>query len=94
MENKIFEIWIYLAFGGLLAFFAYNIVERRKHTDALHSVGFKLNTLVQLSNQELKDFYDYIFEYTQKGIMPRIGSALDFRLLDLAKKFPDLLNYK
>lgn len=93
MENKIFNIWVYIAIAALFAWWLKSSFDRKKHYDGARALGFGEYWLDQMTNQEIADFYSYIYDYTQKGKMPRIGSSLDIRLVELSKKFPAILKY-
>jgi hypothetical protein len=93
-KENLLQIWLYVAVIAAAYYFFYHAKQKKKYYDAIHSLGFGDFWIDQLSFRELKDWYTFIFEYTQKGKMPIIGSSLDLRLVELGKKYPSIINYK
>lgn len=94
MKKDFFIIWLYIAALAAVYYFFKQTTQRKKYYEYVNGLGFGSYWLDQMTNQELKDFYTYIHDYTQKGIQVKIGSPLDLRLVEIGKKFPAILNYK
>jgi hypothetical protein len=94
MKKEPFFIWLYVAAFAVAYFIFYKANERNRYYEGVKKLGFGEFWLDQMTTKELKAFYIYIYEFTQKGKMPEFGSTLDFQLIAISKKFPAILNYK
>jgi hypothetical protein len=93
-SKKLFVAWLYVAVLAAAFYVIYHGIEKAKYYNGIKNLGFGEFWLSQLKYQELKDLYTYIYDFTQKGKMPEVGSGLDLRLVELSKKYPVILNYK
>jgi hypothetical protein len=93
MKKDLFHVWLYIAAAAAMYYLFHRMMEKKKYYESMQGLGFGTRILDLLSFRELQDVYTYIFKYTQKGKMPEIGSSLDMRLVEIGKKYPELIKY-